>query len=221
MGVQWRKLSGVDGLDRFTGAGVYYGASMAEARTCQDETVYIVGGANSAGQAALNFAEYAHKVVMLVRGPDLAASMSEYLIRNIEEHDKIEVSTNTCVVGADGDDRLRCLELASPSGAGRRKVEATSLYVMIGAAPDTEWLGDVVARDAHGYIRTGPDLPRIDGTTRVKGWLRAREPWLLETCVPGVFAAGDVRCGSVKRVASGVGEGAVAIQFVHQYLAGK
>ncbi len=194
---------------------------MAEARTCQDETVYVVGGANSAGQAALNFAEYAHKVVMLVRGPDLAASMSEYLIRNIEEHDNIEVLTNTCVVGADGDDRLRCLELASPTGEGRRKVEATSLYVMIGAAPDTEWLGDVVARDAHGYIRTGPDLPRIDGTTRVKGWPRAREPWLLETCVPGVFAAGDVRCGSVKRVASGVGEGAVAIQFVHQYLAGK
>ena len=221
MGVQWRKLSGVDDLDRFTGAGVYYGASMAEARTCQDETVYVVGGANSAGQAALNFAEYAHKVVMLVRGPDLAASMSEYLIRNIEEHDNIEVLTNTCVVGADGDDRLRCLELASPAGEGRRKVEATSLYVMIGAAPDTEWLGDVVARDDHGYIRTGPDLPRIDGTTRVKGWPRAREPWLLETCVPGVFAAGDVRCGSVKRVASGVGEGAVAIQFVHQYLAGK
>ena len=158
---------------------------------------------------------------MLVRGPDLAASMSEYLIRNIEERDNIEVLTNTCVVGADGDDRLRCLELASPTGEGRRKVEATSLYVMIGAAPDTEWLGDVVARDAHGYIRTGPDLPRIDGTTRVKGWPRAREPWLLETCVPGVFAAGDVRCGSVKRVASSVGEGAVAIQFVHQYLAGK
>jgi thioredoxin reductase (NADPH) len=125
------------------------------------------------------------------------------------------------VVGVDGDDRLRCLELASPVGEGRRMVEATSLYVMIGAAPDTEWLGDVVERDGHGYIRTGPDLPRIEGTTRVRGWSRTREPWLLETSVPGVFAAGDVRCGSVKRVASGVGEGAVAIQFVHQYLAGK
>ena len=221
MGVQWRKLSDVEGLERFTGAGVYYGASMAEARTCQDETVYVVGGANSAGQAALNFAEFARQVVMLVRGPDLTASMSEYLIRNIEQRDNIEVLTNTCVVGADGDDRLRCLELASPTGEGRRKVEATSLYVMIGAAPDTDWLGDVVARDGRGYILTGPDLPRIDGTTRVKGWPRSREPWLLETCVPGVFAAGDVRCGSVKRVASSVGEGAVAIQFVHQYLAGK
>ena len=221
MGVHWRKLSDVDGLDRFTGAGVYYGASMAEARTCQDETVYVVGGANSAGQAALNFAEYASKVVMLVRGRDLAASMSEYLIRNIEQRDNIEVLTSTCVVAADGDDRLRCLELAAPSGEGRRRVEANSLYVMIGAAPDTEWLGDVVARDALGYIRTGPDLPRADGTTRVRDWPRAREPWLLETSVPGVFAAGDVRCGSVKRVASGVGEGAVAIQFVHQYLAGK
>jgi thioredoxin reductase (NADPH) len=221
MGVQWRTLAGVEGLDRFTGAGVYYGASMAEARTCQDETVYVVGGANSAGQAALNFAEYAHKVVMLVRGPDLAASMSDYLIRNIEEKSNIDVLTSTCVVGAGGDDRLRWLDIAAPTGEGRRTVEATSLYVMIGAAPDTEWLGDVVARDANGYIRTGTDLPRVDGTTRVKGWPRAREPWLLETSVPGVFAAGDVRCGSVKRVASGVGEGAVAIQFVHQYLAGK
>lgn len=221
MGVQWRKLSDVDRLETFTGAGVYYGASMAEARTCQDETVYIVGGANSAGQAALNFAEFARRVVMLVRGPDLAASMSEYLIRNIEQRDNIEVLPNTCVVGADGDDRLRSLELASPTGDGRRTVEAASLYVMIGAAPDTDWLGDVVARDARGYIYTGPDLPRVDGTRRIRNWSRARDPWLLETCVPGVFAAGDVRCGSVKRVASSVGEGAVAIQFVHQFLAGK
>jgi thioredoxin reductase (NADPH) len=221
MGVQWRKLSDVENLERFTGAGVYYGASMAEARTCEDETVYVVGGANSAGQAALNFAEFARQVVMLVRGADLTASMSEYLIRNIEQRDNIEVQTNTCVVGAEGDDRLRCLELASPSGEGRRKVEASSLYVMIGAAPDTDWLGDAVTRDGRGYILTGPDLPRIDGTTRVRDWPRSREPWLLETSVPGVFAAGDVRCGSVKRVASSVGEGAVAVQFVHQYLAGK
>jgi thioredoxin reductase (NADPH) len=221
MGVQWRKLAGVETLDAFTGAGVYYGASMAEARGCQNETVYVVGGANSAGQAALNFAEFARKVVMLVRGPDLASSMSEYLIRNIEQRDNIEVLTSTCVVGAGGDDRLLSLDLASPTGAGRRRVDATSLYVMIGAAPDTEWLGDVVARDPRGYILTGPDLPRVEGTTRIKGWSRARDPWLLETCVPGVFAAGDVRSGSVKRVASSVGEGAVAIQFVHQYLAGK
>lgn len=221
MGVQWRKLTDVDGLDRFTGAGVYYGASMAEARTCQDETVYVVGGANSAGQAALNFAEFASKVVMLVRGPDLTASMSDYLIRNIAQRDNIEVQTRTCVVAADGDDRLRCLTLAAPDGTGRRVVEASSLYVMIGAEPDTDWLGDTVVRDARGYICTGPDLPRAPGTTRPQGWPRARDPWLLETCVPGVFAAGDVRSGSVKRVASGVGEGAVAIQFVHQYLAGK
>ncbi|BCS31145.1 fused response regulator/thioredoxin-disulfide reductase [Luteitalea sp. TBR-22] len=221
MGVQWRKITGVDGLDRFTGAGVYYGASMAEARTCRDETVYVVGGANSAGQAALNFAEFARKVVMLVRGPDLSATMSEYLIANIRQRDNIEVLTHTCVVGAEGDDRLRSLTLASPSGEGARTVEAASLYVMIGAAPDTDWLGDVVARDPRGYIYTGPDLPRPPGSTRPEGWPRSRDPWLLETCVPGVFAAGDVRCGSVKRVASSVGEGAVAIQFVHQYLAGK
>ncbi len=221
MGVQWRKLSEVDGLERFTGAGVYYGASMAEARTCQDETVHVVGGANSAGQAALNFSEFARRVVMLVRGPDLAASMSDYLIRNIEGRDNIEVLTSTCLVGADGDDRLRSIDLASPAGEGRRTVEASSLYVMIGAAPDTDWLGDVVARDPRGYIQTGPDLPRLPGSTRVRDWPRSREPWLLETSVPGVFAAGDVRCGSVKRVASSVGEGAVAVQFVHQYLAGK
>jgi thioredoxin reductase (NADPH) len=221
MGVQWRKLDDVEGLDAFTGAGVYYGASMAEARTCQDETVYVVGGANSAGQAALNFAEFARKVVMLVRGSDLSASMSDYLIQNIRERDNIEVLTNTCVVGASGDDRLRCLQLASPTGENRRSVEASSLYVMIGAAPDTDWLGDVVVRDSRGYICTGPDLPRVEGSTRPRGWPRARDPWLLETCVPGVFAAGDVRSGSVKRVASSVGEGAVAIQFVHQYLAGQ
>ncbi len=220
MGVQWRKL-GVPDLDRFTGAGVYYGASMAEARACKGETVYVVGGANSAGQAALNFAEFATRVVMLVRGPDLTASMSEYLIRNIAASDNVEVMPSTRVVGAEGDDRLRCLVLESPSGEQRRTVEATSLYVMIGAEPDTAWLGDTVLRDGRGYVLTGPDLPRGDGGRRVKGWPLERDPWLLETCVPGVFAAGDVRCGSVKRVASSVGEGAVAIQFVHQYLAGR
>jgi thioredoxin reductase (NADPH) len=183
--------------------------------------VYVVGGANSAGQAALNFAEFARKVVMLVRGPDLSASMSEYLIHNIGQRDNIEVQPNTCVVGAGGDDRLRTLTLASPDGQGTRTVAAASLYVMIGAAPDTDWLGEVVARDARGYIYTGPDLPRPAGSARPVGWTRSRDPWLLETCVPGVFAAGDVRSGSVKRVASSVGEGAVAIQFVHQYLAGK
>ena len=195
--------------------------SMAEARTCQDETVYVVGGANSAGQAALNFAEFARKVVMLVRGPDLEASMSEYLIQHIRQRPNIDVLTGTRVIGASGDDRLRRLELASSSGEPVRSVEAASLYVMIGAAPDTDWLGDVVVRDSRGYICTGPDLPRAEGSTRPRGWPRSRDPWLLETCVPGVFAAGDVRSGSVKRVASSVGEGAVAIQFVHQYLAGQ
>ena len=130
--------------------------------------------------------------------------------------------TNTCVVGASGDDRLRCLQLASPTGEAKRSVEASSLYVMIGAAPDTEWLGDVVARDPHGYIRTGTGSAARSTARRAPGaGPRTRDPWLLETCVPGVFAAGDVRYGSVKRVASSVGEGAVAIQFVHQYLAGK
>ncbi len=220
MGVQWRTLD-VPDLHRFTGAGVYYGASMAEARTCRGETVYVVGGANSAGQAALNFAEFATNVVMLVRGPSLAASMSEYLIRHIEANDRIEVLTNTCIVGADGDERLRSLTLAGPSGDDRHTIEAMSLYVMIGAEPDTAWLGDAVQCDRRGYVLTGPELPRVDDGRRIEGWPLERDPWLLETCVPGVFAAGDVRCGSVKRVASSVGDGAVAIQFVHQYLAGR
>lgn len=218
-GVQWRVLD-VPGLERFTGAGVYYGSSMAEARTCRNETVYIVGGANSAGQAALNFAQFATKVVMLVRGKSLAASMSEYLIKEIDKHPRIEVQTDTCVAGADGKDRLQCLRLARTSTGEQWSVDATSLYVMIGAEPKTEWLGEAVLRDERGFILTGPDLQRRDGPG-YRGWPLPRDPWLLETCVPGAFAAGDVRHASVKRVASSVGEGAVAIQFVHQYLAGK
>ena len=216
-GVQWRVLD-VPGLDRFTGAGVYYGASMAEARTCRDETVYLVGGANSAGQAALNFANFARKVVMLVRGHSLAASMSDYLIREIEKRAHIDVQTDTCVAGADGKDRLQCLKLQRTSNGEQWTVEATSLYVMIGAEPQTGWLGAVDARDDRGFILTGPDLRRTDTGTGIEGWPLSRDPWLLETCVPGAFAAGDVRHSSVKRVASSVGEGAVAIQFVHQYL---
>lgn len=218
-GVQWRVLD-VPGLERFTGAGVYYGSSMAEARTCRNETVFIVGGANSAGQAALNFAQFATRVVMLVRGGSLAASMSEYLIKEIAKHPRIEVQTDTCVVGADGQERLQCLRLARTSTGEQWSVDATSLYVMIGAEPKTEWLGDAVLRDERGFILTGPDLRRRDGPG-FRGWVLERDPWLLETCVPGAFAAGDVRHASVKRVASSVGEGAVAIQFVHQYLAGK
>lgn len=218
-GVQWRVLD-VPGLERFTGAGVYYGSSMAEARTCRNETVYIVGGANSAGQAALNFAQFATHVVMLVRGPSLAASMSEYLVKEIESHPRIEALTDTRVVGADGGDRLQCLQLARSSRGEPWSVDATSLYVMIGAQPKTAWLGDAVLRDERGFILTGPDLQRRDGPG-YRGWVLRRDPWLLETCVPGAFAAGDVRHASVKRVASSVGDGAVAIQFVHQYLAGK
>lgn len=218
-GVQWRVLD-APGLERFTGAGVYYGSSMAEARTCRNETVYIVGGANSAGQAALNFAQFATRVVMLVRGASLAASMSEYLIKEIDRHPRIEVQGDTVVVGASGDDRLQSLDLKHPSTGEQWSVEATSLYVMIGAEPKTDWLGDAVLRDERGFILTGPDLAKRDGPG-FRGWPLSRDPWLLETCVPGAFAAGDVRHASVKRVASSVGEGAVAIQFVHQYLAGK
>jgi thioredoxin reductase (NADPH) len=215
-GVSYRKLD-VDGLERLTGAGVYYGAAMTEAISCKDEDVYIVGGANSAGQAAMFFSRYARKVIMLVRASSLAASMSQYLIDQIQDTSNIEVRYCSEVVGADGDDSLHTLTIQDTNSANRETVEASSLFIFIGAMPLTDWLGDCVARDERGFILAGRDLIR-DGQ-KPKGWKLDREPFLLESSVPGIFVAGDVRHGSVKRVASGVGEGSIAVQFVHQYLA--
>lgn len=213
-GVQYRKLE-LPGAARLTGRGIYYGAALVEAAACKDEEVYVVGGANSAGQAAVHFAKFACKVIMLVRGNGLSATMSKYLIDEIERTSNIEVHSKTQVLEAFGEERLSGLLLRGPEGD--RQVPATSLFVFIGAAPGTEWLPGCVLRDESGYLLAGPDLRR-DGKLP-EGWTERREPFLLESSVPGVFVAGDVRRGSVKRVASAVGEGSIAVQFVHQYLA--
>jgi thioredoxin reductase (NADPH) len=214
-GVQYRRL-GIPGSDRLTGRGIYYGAALVEATSCKDEEVFVVGGANSAGQAALHFARFARKVTMLVRGKGLSATMSKYLIDEIERTSNIVVETETQVIAAEGEERLEALRLKGPKG--EYCVKASSLFVFIGAQPGVEWLPDIVLRDEKGFVLAGPDL-RQDGKG-LSGWREKREPFLLETSVPGVFVAGDVRHGSVKRVASAVGEGSIAVQFAHQYLAG-
>lgn len=216
MGVQWRRLN-VPGLDRLQGAGVYYGAGSTEAMTCADEDVYIIGGANSAGQAAMNFSRYARRVIMLVRGDSLAGTMSRYLIDEIEKTPNINVELGSSVTEARGETRLETISVHCSSSGETTVLAASSLFIFIGAEPKTGWLGNVVERDERGFILSGPDLKRNGKFP--SGWPLAREPVLLETSVPGIFAAGDVRRGSVKRVASGVGEGSIAIQFIHQYLA--
>jgi len=215
LGVNYRKLD-IPGAERLTGRGIYYGAALVEAVACKDEEVFVVGGANSAGQAALHFAQYACKVTMLVRGTSLAATMSKYLIDEIARTSNIVLEPRTVVVEAFGEEHLEALELKGPEG--QRKVPASSLFVFIGAAPNTDWLPPTVLRDEHGFVLAGPDL-RSQGKLP-EGWHEQREPFLLESSVPGVFAAGDVRHGSIKRVASAVGEGSIAVQFAHQYLAG-
>jgi thioredoxin reductase (NADPH) len=214
-GLNYRKLN-VPGSDQLTGRGIYYGAALVEAPSCQDQDVYIVGAANSAGQAAMHFAKYARQVIMLVRGSGLGATMSKYLIDEIGRTSNIVVRPQTQVIEAIGDEHLERLRLRGPDG--EEEVAAESLFVFIGAAPRTEWLPGGVLRDESGFILAGPDL-RADGKLPPE-WHEAREPFLLETSVPGVFVAGDVRHGSVKRVASAVGEGSIAVQFIHQYLAG-
>jgi thioredoxin reductase (NADPH) len=214
-GVQWRRLD-IPGMDRLQGAGVYYGGATTEAISCKDEDVYIVGGANSAGQAAMFFSTYAKRVVMLVRGASLGATMSQYLIDQIQTTPNIQVEFHTRVVAVHGEERLEAISLACDLTGEISRVPANSLYVFIGAEPRTAWLEGVVERNERGFILTGPDL--LQSGKRPKSWTLDRDPGLLETSIPGVFAVGDVRYGSVKRVASGVGEGSVAIQFVHRYL---
>jgi len=216
MGVQWRTLE-VPGIERLQGAGVYYGGGTTEAMACKGETVHIIGGANSAGQAAMHFSKFAVKVVMLVRGESLASTMSHYLIEQIEKTPNIEVQTRSSVVEVHGESRLTGLTILRSLTGEKENVPATSLYIFIGAQPRTEWLGGLIERDERAFILSGPDLLR--GGKRPPSWTLDRDPGLLETNVPGIFVVGDVRHGSVKRVASGVGEGAVVVQFMHQYLA--
>src|SRR5450631_3675664 len=214
-GVQWRKLE-AEGIARLQGAGIYYGGGATEAMSCKGEIVYVVGGANSAGQAAMNFAKYAERVIILVRGDSLAATMSQYLIDQIKETPNIQLWAHASVVEAHGATHLEEISVLCSDTGKTERVPASSMFIFIGALPRTDWLGELVERDERGFILTGPDLIR-DGQ-HPKGWNLERDPFLLETNVPGIFAVGDVRHGSVKRVASGVGEGSVAVQFIHQYL---
>jgi thioredoxin reductase (NADPH) len=214
-GVQWRKLE-AEGIDRLQGAGIYYGGGATEALACKGEIVYVVGGANSAGQAAMNFAKYAERVVILVRGDSLASTMSQYLIDQIKEKSNIQIWAHASVVEAHGETHLEEISVLCSDTNKIERVPASSMFIFIGALPRTDWLAGLVERDERGFILTGPDLIR-DGE-HPKGWTLERDPFLLETNVPGIFAVGDVRHGSVKRVASGVGEGSVAVQFIHQYL---
>jgi len=214
-GVQWRRLE-APGIDRLQGSGVYYGGGATEALSCKGEIVYIVGGANSAGQAAMNFAKFAERVVILVRGDSLASTMSQYLIDQIKEMPNIQIWAHASVGEVHGETHLEEVSVICSDTNKIERVPASSIFIFIGALPRTAWLGNLVERDERGFILTGPDLIR-DGQ-HPKGWNLERDPFLLETNVPGIFAVGDVRHGSVKRVASGVGEGSVAVQFIHQYL---
>jgi thioredoxin reductase (NADPH) len=208
-GVSYRQLD-TPGFPELTGAGIYYGAALTEARACSQQHVAIIGGANSAGQAAVYFSQYAAKVSMLVRGASLEKSMSRYLIEQIAALPNIEVRTDTSAVAAEGEDgRLRRLRLDTRDGPAT--IELDACFVFIGAAPRTDWLAGIVARDDRGFILAGADV-------QARGWPLSRAPRVLETSVPGVFVAGDVRSRSIKRVASAVGEGSMAISLVHEYL---
>jgi thioredoxin reductase (NADPH) len=217
-GVQWRRLD-IPGTDRLTGAGVYYGAANTEASSCKGEDVYIVGGANSAGQAAVHFSQYARSVKMLVRAESLSRSMSHYLVERIETIPSIQVEPHTEVIEVLGEDRLTGLTIRHHDTKTSERREAGALFIFIGAEPRTEWLEGTVCRDAKGFLVTGLNLLR-DGK-RPPGWTLDRDPALLETNVPGVFAVGDVRNGAVRRVANSVGEGSIVLYFVNQYLANR
>jgi thioredoxin reductase (NADPH) len=208
-GVSYRQLD-TPGFPELTGAGIYYGAAMTEARGCSDQHVVVIGGANSAGQAAVYFSGYAAKVTMLVRGATLEKSMSHYLIEQIAALPNIEVRTGSSALAAESEEgRLKCLQIKTPDG--EETLQADACFVFIGASPRTDWLDGVLARDERGFILAGRDV-------QANGWPLQREPYVLETTVPGVFVAGDVRARSIKRVASAVGEGSMAVSLIHEYL---
>ena len=214
-GVSYRQLD-VPGLAELTGRGVYYGSALTEASACAGQDVYVVGGANSAGQAALYLSRFAKSVTLLARGPSLEKSMSYYLIKRITDSPSISVRTSTEVIGASGQDHLERLTLRDTAHGLTETVDAQWLYLFIGAEPLTGWLDGVVVRDARGFVLAGPDLS--PGGERPRGWPLDRMPYHLETSVPGVFVAGDARAESAKRVASAVGEGAMSVMLVHRYL---
>ena len=214
-GVSYRRLPAA-GVEQLNGRGVYYGASASEASQCDGEDVYVVGAANSAGQAALNLARYARRVVLVVRGETLYATMSQYLVARITATPNIEVRCRSEVVAAHGVGHLERITLTDRLTGATEELPASWLFIFIGASPRTDWLGPEVVRDSHGFVVTGPDLL---APASAQPWPLERPPYALETSVPGVFAAGDVRLDSMKRVASAVGEGAMSIYLVHRYLA--
>jgi thioredoxin reductase (NADPH) len=214
-GLSWRRLE-IEGLERFQEAGVYYGATMTEAQLCQGEDVYLVGGANSAGQAAVYFSKFARSVNMIVRADSLSKSMSHYLIDQIQQIPNILVDTESEVAGAYGNGHLEGITIKNRATGECRTVPTSALFIFIGAVPCTAWLRGMLPTDERGYLLTGPQLPR-EGD-RPRGWKEDRDPFLFESIVPGIFAAGDTRHASIKRVASAVGEGSVVVQMVHQYL---
>lgn len=212
LGVSWRKLD-VDGADALVGRGLYYGAARTEALSVRGKQVYLIGGGNSAGQAAMFFASYASQVTLLIRAAAIETGMSQYLIDQLATKENIAVRLNTRVIAVEGKGHLEAITVEDSSNGKQERLETDSVFVFIGADAETGWLPTAIARDPRGYIFTGRDA-QVYGE-----WVLERDPYLLETSVPGVFAAGDVRCGSIKRVASGVGEGSMAIAFVHQFLA--
>jgi len=216
-GVSYRTLD-VPGSERLNGAGVYYGAGMSEAKLYRDQDVYLVGGANSAGQAAMYFARYARSVTLLVRGPSLEESMSQYLIEQIAETPRITVKTSTRVVEVTGETHLEAITIMTQASGQTQVLQTHALFVFIGATPQTDWLAGMVERDEKGYLLSGIDV--IKEGHRPAGWTLERDPFPLETSVPGVFVAGDTRLYSMKRVASAVGEGAMSVRLVHDYLRG-
>jgi thioredoxin reductase (NADPH) len=215
-GINYRRLD-VPGIDQLTGAGVYYGAAITEAVSCRDNAVFVIGAGNSAGQAAMYLARFASQVTMLIRGESLAASMSQYLVDRIIDAENIRVRMCTQVAAVHGDINLESITLQDTKTGHHETLPARALFIFIGAEPHTDWVGDVILRDDHGFIPAGPDL--LQAGKRPKGWMLDRDPYWLETNVPGVFVAGDVHKESIKRVASAVGEGAMSVAFVHRYLA--
>jgi len=211
IGVAYRALN-LPGLEQFVGAGIYYGAARTEALSTRGRSIYLIGGGNSAGQAAMFFSNYAAQVTLLVRGPSLAESMSSYLIEQLATRDNIAVRTQVEMTGVHGRTHLEEIDIYDRASKTTTRVAADGVFIFIGADANTEWLPDALARDDHGFVLTGRDIAP-------EGTLAGRDPYLLETSVPGIFAAGDVRHGSMKRVASAVGEGSMSIAFIHQYLA--
>jgi thioredoxin reductase (NADPH) len=214
-GMEVRRLE-ADGIEPLLGAGVYYGAALSEAATYRGRDVILVGGANSAGQGAMFFSRHARKVTLLVRGPDISTGMSSYLVDRIRETPNVEVMVNTSVVSARGDGRLEAVTVVDGVSGVRRELSAAAMFIFIGTAPRTELCGDLVMRDQQGFVLTGRDV-MTDGRPPA-GWTAARDPYLFETNVPGIFCAGDARHGSGKRVAAAVGEGSATVSMIHQYL---